>query len=66
MTLLYSAGNETSVVLSWPDFTHTGYDLIDTQYCEEEEAHGIKLGNLDPVASKCKQNTDTMTSDALI
>lgn len=48
----YNSGNETSVVLSWPDFTHTGYDLIDTQYCEEEEAHGIKLGNLDPVASK--------------
>jgi len=48
----YNSGNGTSIVLSWPDFTHSGYDKIDTEYCVEEESHGIKLGNLDPVASK--------------
>lgn len=38
---------------TWSNFTHEGYTSIDSAYCATAKSgHGIRLGSLDPVASK--------------
>lgn len=37
---------------SWTDFTHHNYTSVNETFCYVEKGHGIRLGSLDPVASK--------------